>query len=335
MDSEINLGQLEKLALKEIWPGEATHFTPWLAQNLDYLGKVLDMDLQLETVEAAAGDFSADIVARDLSTNRRIVIENQYGGTDHKHLGQLMTYCAVLGADVVVWIAETVRSEHKAAIDFLNQNLTESLSLYAIEAAAVRVDSSRPAFVLSVVSQPNAARQGSGAAVVQTSETAERYRGYFQALIDELREKHRFTNARTGQPQNWYSFASDNSRLYKFGTSFTAAGKVRSEVYIDSGDKALNESLFDLLHGKKEEIAKNLGMPLEWERLDTRRACRIATYRDGDIEADPETLASIRAWVIECLLAFKKVFPTFVAQAKLQLEQEAAARAGHKGLVNE
>ena len=113
------------------------------------------MDLELESIETSAGDFSADIVARDLSTNRLVVIENQYGGTDHKHLGQLITYASVLGAGAVVWIAETLRPEHKSAMDFLNQNLKEGLRLYAVEASAVRIDDSKPAFVLTVISMPS------------------------------------------------------------------------------------------------------------------------------------------------------------------------------------
>jgi hypothetical protein len=36
------------------------------------------MDLSLEATEVPVDDFSADIVARDLSTGRRVVIENQF-----------------------------------------------------------------------------------------------------------------------------------------------------------------------------------------------------------------------------------------------------------------
>jgi hypothetical protein len=63
--------------------------------------------------------FSADIVARDLSTNKLVVIET-HGGTDHKHLGQLITYASVLKAGPL-FDAETIRPEHKSAMDFLNQ----------------------------------------------------------------------------------------------------------------------------------------------------------------------------------------------------------------------
>jgi Domain of unknown function (DUF4268) len=299
------------MALKDLWSGEATHFTPWLAKNLEVLGSKLGMDLELESTEVAAGDFSADIVARDLSTNKLVVIENQYGGTDHKHLGQIITYASVLGAGAVVWIAETIRPEHKSAMDFLNQNLRESLSLYAVQASAIRIDQSKPAFILTVVSMPSEASLVSEISPAP-SETKEKYRTYFQSLIDELREVHRFTNARTGQPQNWYTFASENSKVFKYSTSFAQGGRVRVELYIDCGDKARNEQLFDCLLQSRKDITDALGVDLSWERLDTRRACRIAAYRDGDIDADSETLSEIKIWTIQNLLKFKEIFPTLV-----------------------
>ena len=314
----MNLGSVQPVPLRDLWPGEATHFTPWLADNLQVLGNKLGMDLVLESVEAAVGDFSADIIARDLSTNRRVVIENQFGGTDHRHLGQILTYSSVHGAGVVVWIAEVVRPEHKAAIDFLNQNLKQGLALYAVEASAIRIDDSKPAFLLNVVSLPAEAPITARDSSEQLSETGEKYRSYFQQLIDELRERHKFTNARAGQPQNWYTFASDNSRVYKFGTSFSQGGKVRVEVYIDTGDKAVNEQLFDCLLTQRDAITSAVGEELQWERLDSRRACRVAIYRDGDIDADSQTLAEIRQWAISHLLQFKRVFPVCIKTCQLQ-----------------
>lgn len=309
----MDLGTIHPVSLKDLWAGEATHFTPWLAKNLDMLGSKLGMDLELESTEADAGDFSADIIARDLSTNRLVVIENQYGNTDHKHLGQLITYASVLGAGAVVWIAETIRPEHKSAMDFLNQNLKETLGLFAIQASAIRIDQSKPAFILTVVSMPSEAAIAPEVAPAP-SETKERYRAYFQALIDELRDIHKFTNARSGQPQNWYTFSSDNSKVYKYSTSFAQGGRVRVELYIDCGDKARNEQLFDCLLQRKADIEGALGLPLSWEELEDRRACRIAAYREGDIDADSQTLGDIKNWTIQNLLKFKSVFPALVQQ---------------------
>jgi hypothetical protein len=89
---------------------------------------------------------------------------------------------------------------------------------------------------------------------------------------------------------------------------------VRVELYIDCGDKAKNEQLFNCLLQRKPEIEAALGVELGWERLDNRRACRIAVYRDGEIDADSETLAEIEAWTIQNLLKFKAVFPAKVQQ---------------------
>ena len=137
---------------------------------------------------------------------------------------------------------------------------------------------------------------------------------FFQTLIDELRTKHHFTNARAGQPQNWYSFASDNSRIYKYGASFASGDRVRAEIYFDCGDKAKNEQLFDCLRSQEKAIESDFGSVLSWERLDERRACRVAAYHDGSIDANSEQLAEIREWAINCLLKFKSVFPSRIEQ---------------------
>jgi hypothetical protein len=158
---------------------------------------------------------------------RRAVLD---GATDHKHLGQVITYSSVLNAGVVVWIAESIRPEHKSATDFLNQNLREGLRLYAVEVSVIRIEDSKPAFVLNVVSQPTEAPVLVGEAGQQASETKERYRAFFQELIDKLREGHRFTNARAGQPQNWYTFSSENSKVFKYSTSFAQGGRVRVDL---------------------------------------------------------------------------------------------------------
>lgn len=311
----MEFGKIQTVQLKDIWPGEATHFTPWLAENLSVLSAELGMDLELEAVEGSAGDFSADIVARDLSTNRKVVIENQFGSTDHKHLGQIITYSSVLNAGVVVWISEQIRPEHKSAINFLNQNLKEGLQLFAIEVSVIKIDNSKPAYVFNTVCMPTeSVLVGTEVSNKGTSETGEKYRAHFQVLIDELRTVHQFTNARAGQPQSWYSFASENSRIFKYVTSFATGGRARTEIYIDTDDKAKNEALFDGLLGMRAEIEAEFGEELSWERLDTKRACRIALYRDGSIDQDSEVLASIRTWAIENLLKFKKVFPKRISE---------------------
>ena len=90
------LGTLEEIDVREAWKSEPFSFTPWLAQHLDALGKVIGMPLELEGQEVAVESFSADILARNPQDNSLILIENQLETADHTHLGQIMTYLAGL-----------------------------------------------------------------------------------------------------------------------------------------------------------------------------------------------------------------------------------------------
>jgi hypothetical protein len=48
-----------------------------------------------------------------------------------------------------------------------------------------------------------------------------------------------------------------------------------AELYIDRGEAVENKRIFDQLHARKDEIEKAFNGTLSWERLDTKRACRI------------------------------------------------------------
>jgi hypothetical protein len=79
---------LEPVDLRSFWQAEAGDFTPWLAQaeNLRLLSDTLGMDLEREGVEVPLGPYKADIVARDISSNTSVIIENQHAALAHRKL---------------------------------------------------------------------------------------------------------------------------------------------------------------------------------------------------------------------------------------------------------
>lgn len=118
-----------------------------------------------------------------------------------------------------------------------------------------------------------------------------------------------------GQAQNWYSFASGVNG-FTYGTSFAQGGRIRVEIYVDLGELDWNKATFDALLAQRDAIDREFGEPLEWERLDNKRASRIAVYREGTIDDHEERLAEIRAWAIERLLKFKRIFGPRLAEVR-------------------
>ena len=317
MTTTQELSRIESVDIREIWQDEASNFTPWLANHISTLGEALGLEIELQSTEAPVGGYSLDILAREVGRDRQVIIENQLGTTDHSHLGQLLTYAGGYDANIVIWVARNFRDEHREALDLLNRHTDEEIEFFGIAVEVWRIDGSRPAPHFRVVSAPNdwrkqsvTSRRADGTAGL--SERNQRYRAFFQELIDRLREEHRFTNATKGQPQSWYTFSAGLGRV-GFNASFAAGARYRVEVYIDR-DKDWNEQLFDKLFASKEDIESELGEELFWERLDNRKACRISAVRQGSIDDGPDTLAEIRDWMIERLLAFKRVFGPRLAE---------------------
>jgi len=153
------------------------------------------------------------------------------------------------------------------------------------------------------------------------SDHQEAYRRFFQRLVDDLREKYRFTTAKMGQPQNWYSFASGTSGVV-YSIWFSGAGRVRAELYLDVGNRDLNRTIFDQLRQNANAIEKEYGEKLEWDAAESRRACSVGTYLAGKIDDPPEALEALLRWAIDRLLRFKKVFGPRLPGATRMLQQE-------------
>ncbi len=313
-----NLAKIERVDLREAWPNEARDFTPWLADNIAELGEALGMDLELQQTEAAVGGYSLDVLATDLNQNRPVIIENQLEATNHTHLGQLLTYAAGYDANVIVWLTQEFRDEHRLALDWLNQRTGEETQFFGVVVELWRIGDSLPAPHFNLVATPNEwrARNGAGRRNEPSvlPDRSERYRKFFQALIDTLREEYKFTNARKGNPGNWYYFSAGYGQRITYGATLTGQKQARVDVYIDDGDADQNIRLLEGLEVNKEEIESGLGEVLDWQRLEARRACRIALVRPGSIEDDTETLADIKDWMVVNLLKFKQVFGPYLSE---------------------
>lgn len=117
--------RLSDAELRSAWPDEARDFTPWLFDNIDFLSDALGIELEATEIETAVENFSADIIAKDARTGDRVLIENQLEASDHKHLGQILTYLAGIEAKSIVWVAREFQEAHRSAIRWLNEHTLE------------------------------------------------------------------------------------------------------------------------------------------------------------------------------------------------------------------
>jgi hypothetical protein len=266
------IGRLEKVPLREIWPNEARDFTTWLAENLDFLGEALGLSLSLVEQEAAAGIFSADVLAEDADGNP-IIIENQLERTDHDHLGKLITYLSNLDAKTAIWITSDPRPEHEAAIHWLNQTLPADVALYLVKLDAYRIGESPSAPLLTVVAGPSPEAKQIGG---QKKELAQRHvlrLEFWGQLLDRAKERTSLHARISPGKEHWISAGAGKS-----GLAFNYIIRMNDaqvELYIDQGEAEANKRIFDRLFASKEQIEAAFGEPLEWQRLDDRRACRI------------------------------------------------------------
>ena len=96
---------------------------------------------------------------------------------------------------------------------------------------------------------------------------------FWEGLIAIARSrKTRHANIKPGS----HSFLGAGSGIRGLGLCYVIVQEYGvAELYIDRGDATENKRIFDQLHARKEEIEKAFGGTLSWERLDTKRACRI------------------------------------------------------------
>lgn len=295
MSALVPLGRLEAVPLRQAWPDEARNFTPWLSEeaNLAVLGETLGLQLELEATERSVGSFAADILAKEVGTDHWVLIENQIEPTDHRHLGQLLTYAAGLDARTIIWIAEGFRDEHRAALDFLNAATTEEFAFFGLQIELYRIGESQLAPRFSVIVKPNrwskSAQATKRAAEVTLTPTEALSREFWGLLISKALDSYPQLAGKAPSKLNWQvaeSIKSGKGFYFSSNAAFTRDGRLRVEAYIGN---PLAKAAFHALAADKAAIERRFGASLDWEELPAGQDSRIAFYMDGKQERSDRT----------------------------------------------
>lgn len=151
------------------------------------------------------------------------------------------------------------------------------------------------------------------------------YISFFSKLLDDFKKKIKFPIRDVspdgvswiviqGIPRTGASFGS-------FNFSFTRDRKLRVELYLDLGDQTQTKAVFDKLYDQKDFFEETIG-DIGWERLDNRRASRIALYREGSI-TEEKGHTELRKWAVETMTNFYKVFVEPAEKAIIEIKTNA------------
>lgn len=303
------LGKLERIPLRKAWAHESGEFTPWLAQadNLTLLAESLGLnELELVGTEHPVGDFKVDILCSD--NGGKVIIENQLEKTNHTHLGQILTYAAGVGARKVIWLAESFRTEHVAALEFLNQHTTDELDFFAVEIELWRIGDSPMAPSFTVAVKPNdwaKTGQQNAKAAAATTPTKQRQLKFWSGWQAWLQAKGSSLRTQKPQPQHWTNIALGRSGIHLVATLNSRENRVGMEVYIKHAN---SKAMFKQLQTHQEDIANALGAELEWMELPDGHACRILQVRAASPLEDEGQWPAYFAWLENAALRMSEVF---------------------------
>jgi hypothetical protein len=300
------LAQLEPVPLRDQWPQEDTHFTPWLAseEGLRLLGDALGMDLQVEGTEVSVGSYRADIVAVDAGSNEKVVIENQLEATNHDHIGKLITYAAAVEAHTIVWVAQEIRQEHRRALEWLNDNTSSDLAFYAIEVELWKIGDSLSAPRLSVVARPSSEVRAVRSVGTADTEGGRTYVDFWTGFNEHLERTSSKIRRRKPQPQHWYDVSIGKTGVYLSVTASLRNENIGCQLTINmAGAKHLMAKLLT----EKDTIEREIGKPLDWHDPPGKKASSVRLRSALDVY-EKDNWRKAYEWYSQQVALFEKTF---------------------------
>lgn len=316
MTIKTKLERLEKVPLRDAWEREDTDFTPWLAQadNVGLLGEAVGLELEVLGQEERVGPFRADIFCQDVRSGAKVLIENQLEGTDHGHLGQLLTYAAGLEAVYIVWIARTFTDEHRAALDWLNDITGEDFHFFGLEIELWRIGDSAPAPKFNLVSKPNEWTKSAKAAVSSPlgpgAEMLNLWESFWGALHAWVAENEPSFEIPGGGRASWVRYSMDGlAGCHTFMSLVVRGGKVMVGLNL-TGDPT--QTRYEGLLARKAEVEREIGHTLKWTHTPGQKKAYIAAEYPKDI-SKRETWPEVFRFFCDTVPKFLEVFGTELA----------------------
>ena len=266
--------------------GNEPQFSKWLAsEGIEYLKQALGVELISEGTEVKPNkEFSVDIlmsVDPQYTSGKpaKVVIENQYGRTDHAHFSKLITYAVANEAKYAVWIAEDIHPEHEAAINWLNDNTSDNINFYVFKAVIEKIGNSEKSFSLIPVCEPKEEQKITMSEKKEMSALHITQLNFWKVFSSTIDGGSYPFKSRKAQPQHWYDISVGSSACHISICILSQERKCRLDLWI--GD---NKELYDGLLAKKDEIEATIGRELIWDRKEGSKASSVSFELPDEID---------------------------------------------------
>jgi hypothetical protein len=289
-------------------------------KNLVALSKTLQLDLKLEAAEQNIGSFRADLICKERDSGKWVVIENQLEGSDHTHLGQILTYAAGFKAQTVIWIAKRFTEEHRAALDWLNSVTGPDIHFFAVEIQVWRIENSKPAPTFNIVVQPNdwsnQVAEASRKIEFEDLSNIKKLQFEYWTALNENLKKAGVIQAPTPQPLYYTIFPIGKSDMHLSTVVNSREKHIGVELYLDGSEA---KKYFEELYSRKNIIEKEIGIELEWQDLPNKVSCRVLLRLKDTFFSNRDDWQRQHAWMMKYLEIFRRVFEPRVRDLAMRI----------------
>lgn len=144
-----------------------------------------------------------------------------------------------------------------------------------------------------------------------TSSLKETQLRYWTEVQDRIRGRADGLHPARPYPRSWIGYSIGKSDAQLSMAMHTLQQAVRVDIYL-KGQKA--KSYFDELYIQRSEIETELGMPLDWERLEQKLATRIRRDLQPCNPLDQQDWPRQYGWLVQTAERFHKVFERRVSR---------------------
>ena len=113
-----------QLTLKDLFRNESQNMTPWMAHHSEIIQELIqDASYSFYEKEMKVLDYRIDDAFVDKTKSNLVIVENQFGKSDHTHTTQVMLYADQTNAKTTFWFADDFDIAHQSLLNHFDLDI--------------------------------------------------------------------------------------------------------------------------------------------------------------------------------------------------------------------